>query len=92
MTLNYEQALRLDPDAPVKTCDNRYGILIRTLEQGAGVQIPGESEIRWIPWESLMCCNGALIEFNTLVPETEDTTCFGDDYKCTIITAYSSTP
>lgn len=50
-------------DPPVRLADGAMGLLIRYGADEAGVQVPGEEDIRWIPYARLHDLGGgALIE------------------------------
>ena len=47
---------------PIKTVDNKYGVVIRFGDDEVGVQVPGEDDIRWIPLSNITESGAALIE------------------------------
>lgn len=47
---------------PVKLADGKLGLLIRCVDE-AGIQVPAEADIRWIPYAQLWHAGGgAFIE------------------------------
>ena len=54
-----------EENTPVRLFDGRLGLLIRYPIDDmteCGVQVPGEEDIRWIPYDSLDEFYGGLIE------------------------------
>lgn len=63
--MTFDELLTADSNAPVRCADGKFGLLIRWWEsdRAAGVQVPGEEDIRSIPSSSLhFVGGGALVE------------------------------
>ncbi|MEH2201197.1 hypothetical protein [Nostoc sp.] len=71
--MNYQQYLELKGEPPIKLADGRFGLLIRGDEQEAGIQVPGEEQIRWMPLASIeIVGDGALIEVVAINNDTSN--------------------
>ena len=58
-----DELLRYPDNTPVRLADGALGLLIRYWQTSAGIQVPGEENIREIPLERLADAGGgALIE------------------------------
>lgn len=63
--MTFAELLEVSDRTPVRCADGRYGLLIRWFEDtaSAGVQVPGEEDIREIPVHKLTAVgDGALVE------------------------------
>lgn len=63
--MTFDELLAMPTNAPVRCADGTFGLLIRWWEgdQAAGVQVPGEDDIRVIPCARLCDIGGgALVE------------------------------
>jgi len=65
--MTYDNLLKFPTNTPVRCADNAMALLIRwsRVHNEAGVQVPGEENIRWIPLARLVDLgSGALAETN----------------------------
>lgn len=63
--MTFAELLAVADNTPVRCADGRHGLLIRWWEDtaSAGVQVPGEEDIREIPAHTLTAVgDGALVE------------------------------
>jgi hypothetical protein len=73
--MTFNELLTMPSNAPVRLADGKFGLLIRWWEPDqAGVQVPGEADIRTIPCARLQDAgNGALVEVAEPQPTAEMT-------------------
>lgn len=58
-----DQLLALGKDPPILLRDGSFGLLIRLWPDGGGVQVPGDEDIRIIPYEQIADIgDGALVQ------------------------------
>lgn len=60
--VTYEQLMALKGNTPALCKDGKLGLVIRFLKDRAGIQVPGEEEIRWVPLERLQEAVGGIVE------------------------------
>jgi hypothetical protein len=64
--MNYQELLSLESNSPIRLSDGKFGIIIRTGEDEAGVQVPGEEDIRWLALPTIgIVGDGALVELTS---------------------------
>ena len=68
-----DELLTYGANTPVRLVDGAFGLLIRYWPTSAGVQVPGEADVRKVPLERLVDLGGgALIETTASPPLTQE--------------------
>lgn len=60
--MTFDELEQCKNNTPIRTVDNKFGLLIRWDKDRAGFQIAGEENIRWINHDNLIKEGDALVE------------------------------